>query len=158
MATTSFQFAVATHIMASLGFHYGEAMTSAALSESVNAEPTFVRKTVSKLAKAGLITTSRGKGGFCALALPPERISLKDIYLASEAPAAFAVHNYPVEEACPVSSNIKPFLSDIQAETQASVEKTLAKVSLSSIISNIRTRAKSKRIPRASVKAVALRK
>jgi DNA-binding IscR family transcriptional regulator len=52
------------HIMAALGFrHGGEQLPSATLAESVNANPTFVRKSLSKLSKAGLIATTRGKDG-----------------------------------------------------------------------------------------------
>jgi DNA-binding GntR family transcriptional regulator len=45
--------------MAALGFRHGEELPSAMLAESVNADPTFVRKSLSKLSKAGLIVTTR---------------------------------------------------------------------------------------------------
>ena len=61
MAGSSVQFAIATHIMTALSFYYGKAVTSASLAESVNTDPTFMRKSLSKLAKAGLVVTSRGK-------------------------------------------------------------------------------------------------
>ena len=63
MSATSVQFTVAAHIMAALGFRRGEETPSAMLAESVNADPTFVRKSLSKLSKAGLIVTTRGKNG-----------------------------------------------------------------------------------------------
>ena len=61
MSVKSVQFTVAVHIMAALGFRNGEEIPSATLAESVNADPTFVRKSLSKLSKAGLIVTTRGK-------------------------------------------------------------------------------------------------
>ena len=49
MPATSVQFTVAAHIMAALGFFRGKELSSATLAESVNADPTFVRKSLSKL-------------------------------------------------------------------------------------------------------------
>jgi DNA-binding IscR family transcriptional regulator len=54
MSVKSVQFTVAAHIMAALGFYHREEISSAILSDSVNADPTFVRKSLSKLSKAGL--------------------------------------------------------------------------------------------------------
>jgi Rrf2 family protein len=142
MAATSVQFAVATHIMTALGFYYGSDVTSSTLADSVNAEPTFVRKSISKLAKAGLVVTSRGKNGSCMLARPPEQITLRDIYLASEAPKAFEVHSYPVEKNCPVSTNIQTCMSAIQVQTQKSVESVLAETTLADVVQDISKRAR----------------
>jgi len=63
MSVKSVQFAVAAHIMAVLGFDRGAELSSATLADSVNADPTFVRKSLSKLSKAGLVVTKRGKNG-----------------------------------------------------------------------------------------------
>src|SRR5271155_1811601 len=106
MPATNVQFTVAAHIMAALGFFHGKPISSAALAESVNADPTFVRKSLSKLSKAGLILTSRGKNGASTLTRPPRQITLLDIYRASAAPRTFAIHAYPVFKECPISSNI----------------------------------------------------
>ena len=140
MAGSSVQFAIATHIMTALGFYYGKPVTSASLAESVNTDPTFVRKSLSKLAKAGLVVTSRGKNGYCALSRPPDAISLGDIYAASEPAPAFAMHRYPIEKTCPISSNIKGCISIVQEETQRSVQASLSKVSLASIVADIQRR------------------
>jgi DNA-binding IscR family transcriptional regulator len=42
----------------------------------VNADPTFVRKSLSKLSKAGLVITTRGKNGASGLTRSPKRITL----------------------------------------------------------------------------------
>jgi hypothetical protein len=67
MSVKSVQFTVAVHIMAALGFHDGEEISSATLAGSVNADPSFVRKSLSKLSKAGLVVTKRGKSGASVL-------------------------------------------------------------------------------------------
>src|ERR1700746_2490679 len=107
MAATSIQFTVAAHIMAVLGFFQGKEISSATLAESVNADPTFVRKSLSKLSKAGLVVTKRGLSVSSMLWGSPRQLTLLAIYRASGAPPAFAIHSYPADKRCPVSCNLK---------------------------------------------------
>ena len=138
MSATSVQFTVAAHIMAALGYFRGKEIPSATLAESVNADPTFVRKSLSKLSKAGLVVTTRGKNGASALTRSPEKITLLDIYRASAAPSTFAVHSYPVEKRCPISRNIKGSMSSVLKKAQSSFEKTLDRITLADIVGEIR--------------------
>src|SRR3984957_5485131 len=140
MPATSVQFTVAAHIMAVLGFDHGEEISSATLAGSVNANPTFVRKSLSKLSKAGLVVTTRGKNGASVLARPAKQITLLDIYRASEAPRAFVIHSYPVEKRCPVSRNLKECMSAVLSQTQKSFEKSLAQITLADLIGQIRAK------------------
>ena len=140
MSVKSVQFAVATHIMAALGIYPGGEIGSATLADSVKADPTFVRKSLSKLSKAGLVATTRGKSGASALARPAKRITMLDIYRASGAPPAFAVHAYPVEKRCPVSCNLKECMAAILGRAQESFEKSLKKITLAELIRQIRAK------------------
>jgi Rrf2 family protein len=138
MSVKSVQFSVAVHIMAALGFVHGEEISSATLAGSVNADPTFVRKSLSKLSKAGLVLTKRGNSGASVLARPPRQITLLDIYRASAAPPAFAIHSYPVERRCPVSSNLKECMSGVLSQAQNGFEKSLARITLADLVGQIR--------------------
>ena len=138
MSVKSVQFSVAAHILAALGFHLGEEISSKTLADSVNADPTFVRKSLSKLSKAGLVVTKRGKNGAATLARAPRKITLLDIYRASGAPPAFAIHSYRVEPRCSVSCSLKPCLSDLLSQAQESFEKSLSKITLADLVSDIR--------------------
>ena len=138
MPATSVQFTVAAHIMAVLGFDPGEEISSATLAGSVNADPTFVRKSLSKLSKAGLVVTKRGKRGSSVLARPARQITLLDIYRASAAPPAFAIHSYPVEKRCPVSRHLKECMSGLLSQAQNSFERSLAKTTLAHLVGQIR--------------------
>jgi Rrf2 family protein len=135
MSATSVQFAVAAHLMVALAYRRGEKIHSVVLARSVNADPSFVRKSLSKLAKAGLVVTRRGKNGASVLRRPPRQITLLDIFRASNAPAAFTIHSYPVEKRCPISCNIKQSMSTVLARAQGSFEKTLAGVTLADLVS-----------------------
>jgi Rrf2 family protein len=142
MSVTSVQFTVAAHIMAALGFHHRKGLASATLADSVNANPSFVRKSLSKLSKAGLIVTTRGKGGASVLARAPKEITLLDIYRASEAPRAFAIHGYPVEKRCPISANIKGCMSTVLERAQDSFEKTLRRITLADLVGELRQKSR----------------
>jgi len=142
MSVKSVQFAVAAHIMAALGYFHREEISSAILAESVNANPTFVRKSLSKLSKAGLVVTKRGKSGASVLARPPRQITLLDMYRASAAPPAFAIHSYPVEKRCPVSCHLKECMSGLLSQAQTSFERSLAKITLADLVGQIRRKAR----------------
>ena len=137
MSAKNVQFSVAAHILAVLGFHDGEEVSSKILADSVNADPTFVRKALAKLAKAGLVITTRGKTGAATLARAPHKITLLDVYRASGAPPTFEIHSYRVEPQCSVSCRLKPSLSDLLSEAQNSFEKSLAKTTLADLIGEI---------------------
>ena len=138
MSVKSVQFAVAAHIMAALGYFHGEEISSAILAESVSADPTFVRKSLSKLSKAGLVVTKRGKSGASMLSRSPRQITLLDIYRASAAPPVFAIHSYPIEKRCPVSCHLKECMSGLLSQAQNSFERSLAKITLADLVGQIR--------------------
>jgi Rrf2 family protein len=134
----STQFSIAVHLMAGLGSYPGADLTSTQLATSVNACPSFVRRVLAKLSKANLVHTTTGKSGFCSLARKPQDISLLDIYKAVEAPKAFSIHDYPAQQACQVSSNIKSSLHKVLDRTQKAMEESLSNTSLAEIISDVK--------------------
>ena len=132
------QFAIAAHIMTALAYHHGKDITSAQLAMSVNTSASFIRRTLAKLSKAGLVKTTTGKAGACRLEKKPERISLLDIYAAVDAPKAFVVHAYADQKACVVSCRIKASLEKALEKTQAGMEASLGKISLAEILADMK--------------------
>jgi Rrf2 family protein len=132
------QFPIAVHLMAALGYRLGQDTTSATLATSVNTSPSFVRRILSKLSKAGLVETATGKAGACWLAKDAKAISLLDIYEAVDAPKAFSIHHYSEQKGCPVSCNIKNALDKALSKTQKAMETTLKEISLDKIITDMR--------------------
>lgn len=120
------QFSIAVHLLAGLacGCHE-KGVTSAHLAESVNTSASFVRRTLAKLSKAGLVETAKGKTGACWLAKDAKNISLLDIYRAVDAPEAFAIHNYSEQKVCYVSCHIKTALEKVLGKTQKALEASL---------------------------------
>src|SRR6476646_10408802 len=132
------QFPIAVHIMAALGHRRGADTPSAMLASSVNTSPSFVRRVLAKLSKAGLVETATGKAGACWLARDAKDISLLDIYEAVEAPKAFSIHSYTERKSCPVSCNIKGALDKALQKTQQAMEASLEDISLAQIVSHVK--------------------
>jgi len=133
------QFSIAVHLMVGLACGCDrEGVTSGHLAESVNTSASFVRLTLAKLSKAGLVETATGKAGACWLAKETKRISLLDIYKAVNAPKAFSIHSYSEQKACFVSCHIKTALEKALAKPQKALEAALAEISLAQIVSDVR--------------------
>jgi Rrf2 family protein len=134
------QFSIAVHILAALACRGDQDTRSATLAASVNTSPSFVRRTLAKLSKAGLVETATGKAGACWLAKDAKHISLLDVYRAVDAPKAFAIHSYPELQVCTVSCHIKGALEKALAKTQKALEAGLAEISLAQIISDVKNK------------------
>jgi Rrf2 family protein len=132
------QFSIAVHIMAGLAYGCGQDRTSGELAKSVNTSPSFVRRVLAKLSKAGLVATSTGKKGKCWLAKDPKNISLLDVYTAVDAPNAIAIHGYKEQKNCPVSCQIKTALEHALGKTQKALESSLRSISLAEIVSEVK--------------------
>jgi Rrf2 family protein len=132
------QFSIAVHLMAGLAYRCDKDTTSANLAMSINTSPSFVRRVLARLSKAGLVKTATGKAGACWLARDARNISLLHIYEAVDAPKAFSIHCYTAQKACPVSSNIKAALDKALAKTQKAMEQSLASISLAQILSDVK--------------------
>jgi Rrf2 family protein len=132
------QFAIAVHLMAGLGCQSGRCLNSSYLAASVNTSPSFVRRVLARLSRAGLVETTTGKNGTCRLARDTRDISLLDIYRAVDAPKAFAIHTYSEEKSCAVSCHIKGALEGALKKTQGAMEASLADISLRKIISDVK--------------------
>ena len=136
---TNIQFSIAVHILAGLACGCDQkGVTSSHLAESVNTSPSFVRRTLAKLSKAGLVETATGKSGACWLARDAQDISLLDVYRAVDAPKVFAIHDYSEQKSCFVSCHIKTALENALVKTQKAMETSLAEISLAQIVSDVR--------------------
>jgi Rrf2 family protein len=132
------QFSIAVHVMVGLAYGCGQDMTSGDLASSVNTSPSFVRRVLAKLSKAGLVQTATGKAGACWLAKDAKKISLLDIYKAVGAPEAIAIHSYKEQKACPVSRQIKTALERALGKTQHAMETSLKGITLAQVVSDVK--------------------
>jgi DNA-binding IscR family transcriptional regulator len=139
MSRINNQFSVGVHIMTALGDHHGEQVTSAHLTASVRAHDSQVRSVLSKLVKAGLVVTSRGRNGFSSLSRPANKISLLEIYKAVGAPPVFSIHEYPREKTCRTSCTHKQAMVELLEDTQRAFEARLGERMLTEMVAKARS-------------------
>jgi DNA-binding IscR family transcriptional regulator len=100
----------------------------------VRAHESQVRSVLSKLVKAGLVVTSRGRNGFSSLSRPANKISLLEIYKAIAAPPVFSIHKYPNEKTCRTSCTHKEAMAELLEDTQQAFETRLSRRVLSEMV------------------------
>ncbi|MGP9689166.1 Rrf2 family transcriptional regulator [Psychrobacter sp. AOP22-C1-C5] len=128
MSNTNTQFSIAVHILT--GFAKFGKLNSNELAVSVNANPIFIKRILAKLSSSGLVSTSSGRNGGSTLARKAEDISLYDVYMAVEAPSTFAVHGYPKNHSCEISTNIQGAMNEVLEEVQSDLKAKLSSISI----------------------------
>jgi len=131
------RFPVAVHVMTTLAYHDGRAVSSPQLAESVGTNPVVIRRTLGQLRRAGLVRALPGQAGGARLARPAGTITLLDIYTAVGGGSAFALPDKPEQKECPVSCGIKRLLAGVQAEADRAVAHSLARVRLSDMARDV---------------------
>ncbi len=132
------RFSVSIQIMMTLAAHSDELVNSEFLAKVLKTNPTFVRKLVSNLVAAELVTSFRGKGGGIKIANQPKEISLKDIYLAStDEKPLINVHKKPIAKQCLVSCCINDVLKNIVSGIEESTQKYLEGKTLQDLMSQV---------------------
>lgn len=128
----SSRFTVAVHIfMCIKTFENAYKITSDFLADSIGVNPVIVRKLLSQLKGAGLVTVARGSGG-AAAAKPLEEITFLDLYQAVECVEEgnlFHFHENPNPN-CPVGRNIHLLLDDKLRQAQEAMEAQLKATTL----------------------------
>jgi Rrf2 family protein len=138
MSRINNQFSIGVHVMTALGDHHGEQVTSAQLTASVRAHESQVRGVLSKLVKAGLVVTFRGRNGFSSLSRPANKISLLEIYNAVGAPPVVSIHEYPKEKTCRTSCTHKEAMAELLEDSQRAFEIRLGQRVLSEMVAKAR--------------------
>lgn len=132
----SSRFTIAVHIFACINtFENDFKITSDFLASSVNVNPVIIRKILSQLKSAGLVTIQRGSGG-TAIAKELTEISFLDIYRAVdciENGELFHFHENPNSN-CPVGRNIHNILDNKLEQIQSTLENELKKITLQDVI------------------------
>ena len=139
----SSRFTIATHMLIIIALKGKESkVTSDFLASSVGVNPVIIRKTLSQLKKAELISVARGTGG-AAIVKNLEDISLLDIYQAVECLGKtgqlFSFHDNP-NPACPVGANIHSVLDEKLQKIQMAMEQELSQTTLAQLVADAEIR------------------
>lgn len=124
------RFATAVHIMTLLAKSPQEWLTSEWIAGSINLNPAMVRKEISVLREAGLITSKQGKEGGSQLGKDVENISISEIYAAVKNTEVLGKKNNNPNPACSVGKEINVHLNTLFEETDRLVINFLGDKSL----------------------------
>ena len=128
----SSRFTIAFHIFTCVEtFKNDYKITSDFLAGSINTNPVIIRKILTQLKNAGLITVARGTGGISPTR-PLKEISFYDVYQAIEPVEngdLFNFHSSPNPQ-CPVGKNIHALLDDKLKTIQLAMENEMKKYTL----------------------------
>ena len=128
------RFTIALHIFACLYAFPEEKITSDFLAGSIRTNPVIIRRILSQMKNAGLITVARGTGGI-TVARPPEAICFLDVYRAIEPVEKgelFHFHESPNPD-CPVGRNIHVLLDEKLEAAQKAMEDKLREYTLADL-------------------------
>ena len=135
----SSRFTIALHIFACAEVFKDEyRITSDFLAGSINTNPVIIRKILTKLKSAGLITVARGTGGI-EVTKPLKEITFYDVYMAIEPlenNELFNFHKNPNKE-CPVGKNIHKLLDSKLETIQKAMEDEMKKYTLEGLKNEI---------------------
>lgn len=128
----SSRFTIALHIFTCVEVFKDEyRITSDFLAGSINTNPVIIRKILTKLKSAGLITVARGTGGI-EVTKPLKEITFYDVYVAIEPledGELFNFHKNPNPK-CPVGKNIHKLLDSKLETIQKAMEDEMKKYTL----------------------------
>ena len=136
----SSRFTVALHIFTCVDtFKDDYKITSDFLAGSINTNPVIIRKILTQLKNAGLITVARGTGGITPTR-PLEQITFYDVYEAIEPVEngdLFNFHTGPNLK-CPVGRNIHALLDDKLRAIQLAMENEMKTYTIEDLKSGIK--------------------
>ena len=134
---TSSRFVVAVHSLTALDLapviKRKETLSSEEIAESVNTHPVVIRRLLSSLRKAGLVTSQTGPGGGSKLARHAEQITLLEVYQMVEDGRLFHLHYNTSNQACPIDSNIQGVMDAVFSRAENAVAGVLSEVTVAQV-------------------------
>lgn len=136
----SSRFTIALHIFTCADTFKDEyKITSDFLARSINTNPVIIRKILTQLKNAGLITVARGTGGITPTR-PLSEITFYDVYQAVDSienDTLFHFHENPNPQ-CPVGRNIHSVLDDKLKAIQSTMEAEMKRYTVADLSTDMR--------------------
>ena len=130
-------FSTAIHILAVLGAHEPDLVSSESLAVGIRTNPGLIRRVLLKLSEAGLVETTKGKNGGSRLARKASQISMEDVYLAVKDSPLFGSFDKDPFKACFISCKIGTVLENMYGDFENELKKKMKKVKLSQFMSEL---------------------
>ncbi len=126
----------AIHILVAL-YYMGSSLDSKKLAVSLQTNPALIRRILSQLSKAGLISTEKGKGGGSKLAKKLSQITIGDVYQALGQTRIFKSFDKKPFEKCKVSCCMKDTLDHLYEDIESTMLNRMHKITLAQVIKDI---------------------
>ncbi|KRM55167.1 Rrf2 family transcriptional regulator [Lacticaseibacillus sharpeae] len=123
----------AVHILAFVAINPANDLSSAVIASSVQSNASQIRRLMSQLVKAGLLTSQPGKVAV-SLGRDAREITLFDVYAAVEDYRHLIHVDEDTNPLCPVGGNIQDVLNGVYADVQAQAEAAMRQTNLQQII------------------------
>lgn len=133
----STKFSDSIHTLAFIEIYRGKLpLTSENIAGSIETSPVVVRRLMSQLRKAGILTTVHGAAD-PKLTRPPHEISLYDIYLAVENDQPLFTIDKKTNPQCIVGGNIQPTLKEFYHQAEVAAKAKLIQITLQDVLNSI---------------------
>ena len=129
----------AAHLLLFIYLNPKDDLSSAAIAESIQTNPAYIRQLMSALKKAGLLNGTRGMAT-PTLNHSPAEISLLDIYRAVEGDKALLHQDTHTNPDCGVGVNIQLVLRDCFDQVQRAAEAEMHSITLQNILDHYHER------------------
>lgn len=134
------------HVLLHMAEHDGP-VTSETLARAMSTNPVVIRRIMAGLKARGYVRSEKGHGGGWTLAGDLSAITLKDIYVALEAPPLLAIGNRSENPACLVEQAVNAALGRTFAEAEALIVERLGEVTLAQLCADFHKGAVARHIP-----------
>jgi Rrf2 family protein len=135
-------FAVAVHILVFIAEQGGAPVTSQTIAGSVGTNPSFVRRVVAQLGRAGLTKGQEGSGGGTVLARHAASITLRDVYHAVDQSRILVPLHPSPHPLCKVGGNITGALGDTVQQVGDAVDARLERTTIADLLADVNERAR----------------
>jgi Rrf2 family protein len=118
------RFCTGIHTLVLLAADPDVQQTSDEIARKLNTNPVVIRRVLSLLRQAGLVSSQKGPSGGSKLAKPGKAIRLGDIYRALEPVSIFHGSNLTGEQADKVNGALEKIYRDAQGALEAELDGT----------------------------------
>ena len=127
-------FSMAVHVLSALAYNDGEVIGSEQLAKTVGTNPSFLRGLIGQLREAGLVETHLGKGGGTTLARPASKITLHDVYQATESTPLLRSHAPDCESSCVVARKMTELLDNVNEQLEDTLAAELKQTTVADLV------------------------
>lgn len=139
----SYKLSDAIHLLSYLDIDKDGDLSSKAIANSIESNPSIIRQLMSDLRKAGIIETQKGKAA-PALKKDPKDISLYDIYQAINMDHTLLHIDPKTNPKCIVGGNIQQSLNHFYDEIEDFAYTRMKQITLADVIGDILERESNK--------------